>query len=73
MKCSTIVTKVHKSATLAFNWLVEFVVMGLMVAAELSPIAQEMLPQSQYLFFIFFVTTINKLLRAKTNTALEDK
>lgn len=73
MNLKHIITKIHKSKTLIFNWAVSIFAIFVEVSLQFAPEIKTQIPADYYLYFIFFVTMANKLLRAKTNQGLEDK
>lgn len=72
-KLHTLVTKVHKSWTLMFNWIVTLLAIAAEVAVQNIPALREAVSPEHYIYVIIVVTTANKLLRAKTTAALETK
>lgn len=66
-------TKIHKSWTLMFNWFVTIFAVFVEAGLHFAPEIKAQISPDYYLYFILFVTIANKLLRLKTNTALESK
>lgn len=73
MAMKYVFTKVNKSLTLAFNWLVTVAAVGAEVAIQNIPALREAVAPEHYIYVIIGVSVVNKLLRNHTTTALEDK
>lgn len=56
-----------------FNWFVSILAIVVEVGLQFAPEIRAQIPADYYLYFIIGVTVINKLLRAKTTNALEEK
>lgn len=68
-----IFTKIRKSKTLMFNWIITVMSLAVEIGLQFAPDIKAQLSPEYGLYFILFVTFMNKLLRAKTDTALKDK
>lgn len=68
-----IFTKILKSKTLLFNWLVTVLALAVEIALQFAPEIKQQLSPEYGLYFIIFVTFMNKLLRLKTDSSLGSK
>ena len=72
-KLSTIVTKASKSWTLIFNWGITILAIAAEVALQNIPALHAAVSPEMYIYVIIGITVVNKLLRAKTDSALDNK